>query len=51
MPEEKFWKSTIRQMDKLIELDRSYETSILFEVVTKMYSKPAEIEVESLLDI
>jgi hypothetical protein len=53
MPEEKFWHSTIRQMDQLIKLDRNYEKGILFEVVNAIYAKPKkqEIEIESILDI
>lgn len=53
MPEEKFWKSTVRQLDQLIELDRNYEKGILFEVVSAIYAKPKkeEYEVESILDL
>lgn len=53
MPEEKFWRSTVRQLDQLIELDRNYEKGVLFEVYSTIHASPKreEIEVESLLDL
>lgn len=51
MPEERFWKSTIRQITKLIEMDINYEKSIYFDVLIEMNKKPEEKEIESLLDI
>jgi hypothetical protein len=53
MTEEKFMRSTMRQLDQLIAFDRNYEKGILFEVVSAIYSKPVreEVEIESLLDL
>lgn len=51
MSEEKFMKSTIRQIQALITFDRNYEKSILFDVINAMHQKPKEREIESLLDL
>lgn len=51
MSEEKFMKSTIRQIEALIKLDRNYEKSILFDVINAMHQKPKEREIDSLLDL
>lgn len=53
MTEEKFMRSTIRQLDELIKFDRNYEKGILFEVISAINQKPQkqEVEVESILDL
>lgn len=53
MPEERFWQSTIRQVNELIKYDRNYEKGILFEVYNAIHRKPQpkETEVESILDL
>ena len=52
MPEERFWRSTVRQLDELIKLDRNYEKGILFDVVEAMFpARNKEVEIESILDM
>jgi hypothetical protein len=53
MTEEKFMRSTMRQLDDLIRFDRNYEKGILFEVISAINQNPQkqEVEVESILDL